>query len=103
MQMGQTLAERHGHGRGGGDSGLEGCAGRAGPAPGRGEDMREAFVIGQEKADQKKINMRGQANLMRPALSGQERRKGVVTTASGLQYKVPKAARARRRARPTPW
>ncbi|KAA3653255.1 MAG: FKBP-type peptidyl-prolyl cis-trans isomerase [Proteobacteria bacterium] len=57
-----------------------------------GRDMREAFVIGQEKADQKKI-ARGQANLDegRAFLAKHGKEKGVVTTASGLQYKVIKA------------
>ncbi|MBT0961889.1 FKBP-type peptidyl-prolyl cis-trans isomerase [Denitromonas iodatirespirans] len=57
-----------------------------------GRDMREAFVIGQEKADQKKI-ARGQKNLDegRAFLAENGKKKGVVTTASGLQYKVIKA------------
>ena len=92
MQMGQTLVQ----------SGMDmdeaaviqglkdALAGRDPRLSGR--DMREAFVIGQEKADQKKI-MRGQANLDEGlaylAKNGKE--KGVVTTASGLQYKVLKA------------
>nr|WP_323001391.1 FKBP-type peptidyl-prolyl cis-trans isomerase [Denitromonas sp.] len=92
MQMGQTLIQ----------SGMDmdeaaviqglkdALAGREPRLSGR--DMREAFVIGQEKADQKKI-ARGQKNLDdgRAFLAENGKKKGVVTTASGLQYKVIKA------------
>lgn len=92
MQMGQTLIQ----------SGMDmdeaaviqglkdALAGREPKLSGR--DMREAFVIGQEKADQKKI-ARGQANLDegRAFMAKYGKEKGVVTTASGLQYKVIKA------------
>ena len=63
-------------------------------------DMREAFVIGQEKADQKKI-ARGQKNLDegQAFLAENGKKKGVVTTASGLQYKVIKAGSGKKPAK----
>ena len=92
LQMGQTLVK----------SGMEmdeaaviqglkdALAGREPRLSGR--DMREAFVLGQERADQKKAAL-GQANLDAGRLFMAEhgKEKGVITTASGLQYKVIKA------------